>query len=325
MSSKLERIRWIDNEIRAHRYPNARKVMEHFRLRSTRMAYNDRKYMIECLDAPIEYDWDRGGWCYTDPNYFLPSIILTRDEILAFFLGEELFKRYLGTAFEEPLRSALGKIKQYLPEYVTYDLQAETSTFAFTTGATIQVSPDLMADLNQAIHSKQQVEMVYYSASSGETSRRVVDPYYLHNIRGDWYLIAYCNLRGEFRDFHVGRIREWEVLYSNFQKRPGFSLEGYLREHFLTERGKEPVDIAIKFDDYEARWIREREWHPSQQIEELPSGGLILRLRVGGVDEVKRWIMGYGHHAEVLEPESLRAQFRDEAGKMKKIYEEKAE
>jgi predicted DNA-binding transcriptional regulator YafY len=325
MSSKLERIRWIDNEIRAHRYPNAHRVQEHFRLQSARMAYNDRKYMIECLDAPIKYDWDRGGWYYTDPNYFLPSIILTRDEILAFFLGEELFKRYLGTAFEEPLRSALVKIKQYLPEYVTYNLQAETSTFAFTTGATIQVSADLMADLDQAIHSKQQVEMVYYSASSGETSRRIVDPYYLHNIRGDWYLIAYCHRRGEFRDFHVGRIREWKVLYSTFQKRPGFSLEGYLQEHFLAERGEEPVDIVIKFDDYEARWIRERQWHPSQQIEELPSGGLILRLRVGGVDEVKRWIMGYGVHAEVLEPESLRAQFKDEAGKMRKIYEEKAE
>jgi predicted DNA-binding transcriptional regulator YafY len=167
--------------------------------------------------------------------------------------------------------------------------------------------------------------MIYYSASSGETSKRVVDPYYLHNIRGDWYLIAYCHRRGAFRDFHVGRIRKLEVLYSTFQKRPGFSLEDYLREHFLTERGKEPVDIVIKFDAYEARWIRERQWHPSQRIEELPSGGLILRLRVGGVDEVKRWIMGYGHHAEVLEPESLRAQFRDEAGKMRKIYEEEAE
>ena len=73
------------------------------------------------------------------------------------------------------------------------------------------------------------------------------------------------------------------------------------------------------------RWIRERQWHPSQQIEELPSGGLILRLRVGGVDEVKRWIMGYGYHAEVLQPESLRAQFKDEAEKMRKIYEKKAE
>jgi len=325
MSSKLERVRWIDNEIRAGRYPNAHKVQEHFRLQSSRVAYNDRKYMIECLDAPIKYDWDRGGWYYTDPNYFLPSIILTKDEILAFFLGEELFRRYLGTAFEQPLRRALDKIKRYLPEYVTYDLQVETSTFAFTTGATIQVSPDLMADINQAIHSKQQVEMVYYSASSDETSRRVVDPYYLHNIRGDWYLIAYCHRRGEFRDFLVGRIREWKVLYSPFQKRPGFSLKGYLHEHFLAERGKEPVDIVIKFDDYEARWIRERQWHPSQQIEELPSGGLILRLKVGGVDEVKRWIMGYGYHAEVLQPESLRAQFKDEAEKMRKIYEIKAE
>ena len=323
MSTKYERIIWIDREIRAGRYPNAHKVQERFELHSTRVVYEDRAFMINRLGAPIEYDRIHGGWYYKDLNYFLPSIFLTKKEVLAFFLGEELFKRYLGTPFEQPLRMALDRMRKYLPEHVSYDLQAETSTFAFTGGATIQVSPELLAELNQAVLSKHQVEMVYYSASSGKTGTRIVDLYHLHNIRGDWYLIAYCHERKEVRDFLVGRIREWKILPSTFQTRSDFSLKEYLEQGFLAERGTEPVDIVIKFDQYQARWIRERQWHSSQQIEELPSGELILRLKVGGLQEVKRWVMGYGPHAEVLQPESLRSQFKEEAEKMKKIYDEK--
>ena len=112
-------------------------------------------------------------------------------------------------------------------------------------------------------------------------------------------------------------------LPSTFQVAPDFSLNTYLETGFLAERATEPENIVIKFDEYQARWIRERRWHTSQQIEELPSGELILRLRVGGLGEVKRWIMGYGSHAEVLEPESLRREIKEEVKKMQKIYSEK--
>ena len=323
MSTKLERIYWIDEQIRANRYPNAHTVKAHFELRSTRIAYEDRKFMINRLGAPIKHDRTKNGWYYTDLTYFLPAIMLTREEITAFFLGEELFSRYLGTPFETPLRLALDKIKQYLPEHVGYDLQKEAAAFTFTGGGRAMVNPELLLELSNAIHSKHSIEMEYYSASSGQTNTRIVDPYHLHNIQGDWYLIAYCHTRREPRDFLTNRIRTHKRLPSTFQVAPDFSLNAYLETGFLAERATEPENIVIKFDEYQARWIRERRWHTSQQIEELPSGELILRLRVGGLGEVKRWIMGYGSHAEVLEPESLRREIKEDVEKMKIIYTEK--
>ena len=185
------------------------------------------------------------------------------------------------------------------------------------------VDPELLLELSSMIHSKHSIEMEYYSASSGQTNTRIVDPYHLHNIQGDWYLIAYCHTRREPRDFLTNRIRAHKRLPSTFQVAPDFSLNTYLETGFLAERATEPENIVIKFDEYQARWIRERRWHTSQQIEELPSGELILRLRVGGLGEVKRWIMGYGSHAEVLEPESLRREIKEEVKKMQKIYSEK--
>ena len=323
MSTKMERIYWIDKQIRSERYPNVHKVKEQFELRSTRIVYEDRKFMINCLHAPIKYCRRREGWYYTDATYFLPAIMLTREEITAFFLGEELFRRYLGTPFETPLRLALDKIKQHLPEHVGYDAQKETAAFTFTGGGRAMVDPELLLELNDAILSKRSIEIEYYSASRGQTNTRTVNPYHLHNIHGDWYLIAYCHTRREPRDFLTNRIKARKRLPSTFQVSPSFSLNAYLAKGFLAERATEPDNIVIKFDEYQARWIRERQWHSSQQIEELPSGGLILRLRVGGLGEVKRWVMGYGSHAEVLEPESLRREIKEEVEKMKEIYRKK--
>ena len=323
MSTKLERIYWIDEQIRANKYPNARTVQAHFELSNPRTAYEDRKFLINRFGAPIKYDRTRNGWYYTDTTYFLPAIMLTNEEITAFFLGEQLFRRYLGTPFETPLRLALDKIKQHLPDHVSYDAQKETTAFTFTGGGRAMVDPELLLELNNTIHLKRSIEIEYYSASSGQTSKRTVDPYHLNNIHGDWYLIAYCHTRREPRDFLTSRIKAHKRLPSTFQITPSFSLNTYLETGFLAERAIAPDNIVIKFDEYQARWIRERQWHTSQKIEELPSGELILHLNVGGLGEVKRWVMGYGSHAEVLKPESLRSEIKEEVEKMKKNYSKK--
>ena len=70
MSSKMRRIRWIDEQIRANRYPNAHKVKEHFELRSLRIVYEDRSYMVNELHAPIKYSRNKEGWYLQCPNLF---------------------------------------------------------------------------------------------------------------------------------------------------------------------------------------------------------------------------------------------------------------
>ena len=47
-----------------------------------------------------------------------------------------------------------------------------------------------------------------------------------------------------------------------------------------------------------ARYIRERNWHPSQKIEENEDGTLVLQLQTSGLGEVKRWLMQYGSGAK---------------------------
>ncbi|RJQ05561.1 MAG: WYL domain-containing protein, partial [Bacillota bacterium] len=82
----------------------------------------------------------------------------------------------------------------------------------------------------------------------------------------------------------------------------------------------------VRFAAEQARYVRGKQWHPSQSVEELGTDeegndcGLILRMRVGGMGEVKRWVLSFGAGAEVLEPEGLREAIRVEAVNLGSTY-----
>lgn len=107
-----------------------------------------------------------------------------------------------------------------------------------------------------------------------------------------------------------------------FQIPKDFKIEDYLKHSWGIERG-EPVTVKIRFDNYQARWIRERIWHPSQRLRDLEDGGLIFEAEVAGLREIKQWVLGFGPHAEVLEPLELKEQIRQEIRRMREIYEGK--
>jgi predicted DNA-binding transcriptional regulator YafY len=274
---------------------------------SRRVIYTDKRFLVDRLGAPIAFDKEHGGWTYTDATWVLPTLFATEGELLAFFLSVDVARRYLGTAFEAPLRSGVSKLAASLGDHVQVSLDQLRETYTFAAPEAPSVSPELLTDLHRAIREQQAFHMHYYTASRDEWNERTVDPHHLYNARGDWYLFAFDRLRAEMRNFHVGRIDRWQVLPERFERVPAFSPKEHMQSAFQSERGGDPQRVTVRFDAWQARYIRERRWHASQEpLEDLPDGGVVLHLTVGGLGEVKRWVMQYGPHAEVLEPAGLR-------------------
>jgi len=297
---QLERIMEIDRRIRDGGYPNPNQLAKDLEV-SRRVIFVDRDFMINRLGAPIEYDRSRGGWYYADETWILPGIIVTEGELLAFFLSVEVAKRYLGTGLEETLRTAVEKLSKNVKGSITVDLDALRSHYSFSAPTLLAANEQALLDLHHAIAGSNKVWMLYYTASRDEHTERTIHPYHLTNIRGDWYLIAYDELRKEIRNFSVARIEEWKLINEKFK------------------RG-ETADVVIRFAPQGARYVREKHWHDSQQIEEQDDGGLILRLNTSGLGEVKRWILQYGGDAEVIAPDQLREEFKKEIRAMMLRY-----
>lgn len=305
MSSKLNRIVQMDAMLRSGSYPSVAVFRERFEV-SERTVYDDVAYFKDTLRAPIQYSRSKGGYHYTDVTWTLPNVIATEGELLAFFLSAELTRRYLGTSFEQPLRNAIAKLSNNLPAQTQLNLDELAAHFTFQPGATAIADPLLLMALNEAMGERWRVKMTYFTASSGERNERVIEPYHLYNVRGDWQVIAFDNLRRQFRNFAVSRIEQWEVLRGeHFSRDADFSPSEYLAHGFLAERSDTPVEVVIWFDAYQARYMRGKEWHPSQQIEEHDDGALTLRFQSGALDEIRRWVMSFGRHACALAPASL--------------------
>ena len=316
---QLERIMEIDRRIRDGEYPNPNQLAKDFEV-SRRVIFVDRDFMINRLGAPIEYDRSRGGWYYADETWILPGIIVTQGELLAFFLSVEVAKRYLGTGLEETLRTAVEKLSKNVKGSITVDLDTLRSHYSFSAPTLLSVNEQALLDLHHSIGGSNRVWMRYYTASRDEHTERTVHPYHLSNIRGDWYLIAYDELRKEIRNFSVGRIEEWKLLKEKFKRDLNFSITSYMGTAFQAERGGESVDVVIHFAPQAARYVREKHWHGTQIVEEQDDGGLILKFNTSGLGEVKRWVLQYGGDAEVIAPANLRKEIKKEIKSMTRRY-----
>jgi predicted DNA-binding transcriptional regulator YafY len=316
---QLERIMEIDRQVRAGLYPNANRLARDLGV-SRRVIFKDRAFMIERLGAPLATDRERGGWYYTEPAYALPNIMITEGELIAFFLSAELARHYVGTAFQKPLESAVAALAQAMPRQISVDLEALRQHASFASPPALQANPQRLLLIYEAIRERRLLWLRYHANTTGQESERRVEPYHLHNDKGEWYLLAYDLGRGDRRTFHVGRILDCRKLPDKFVPRSSVLVEEWLRTAFGAEGGEEPAEVVVRFDAYQARWVRERQFHPSQQLEEQADGGVILRMQTSGLGEVRRWVMQYGGHAEVLAPAALRQAVIEEVRRMAEVY-----
>ena len=75
-----------------------------------------------------------------------------------------------------------------------------------------------------------------------------------------------------------------------------------LRDSFGVVSGQGEFQVIIRFDSYAADYIREKRWHPSQQLRELKDGRVELRLKLSSLQEVRRWVLSWEGEATVVQP-----------------------
>jgi predicted DNA-binding transcriptional regulator YafY len=49
-------------------------------------------------------------------------------------------------------------------------------------------------------------------------------------------------------------------------------------------------------------------------------GSLLMKMTLNNLDEVEKWVLGFGEHATVIEPKELRERIEKTAGKIQQKY-----
>ena len=312
MSRHLERLLKIDSLLRSGIKQTQKSLAEATEV-SDRTIRSDLNFLRDRLNAPLENNRTK-GYYYTDHNWRLPSISLSQGELFALTLGARMLSAYAGSTYINELETAVTRLSERLPDKTLVDLQQlAEERIMFGAGAEIiNLNPQVWQQLD-ATSKSQQVWISYYAATTNTKSERTIDPYLLNIYRGtNPYVIAYCHLRKALRDFRIDRIQQLRVLNTTFVRDPDFDPQKYLKDRFQYESGDRLYDIEIYFDSVTAPFIRERRWHKSQEISERDDGSLVLKLKVSSLNDIKRWVLGYGKGAIVQNPPELVQMMKDE-------------
>ncbi len=278
---------------------------------SERTVYRDVQAMIEA-GVPLQGVPGKG---YRIPeDYLLDPIRLTTDEAVMLILGSAYAAQNFDGRYRAAARAAQQKVDRALPR--------EDRERAFALQGSVHLVPPsafgnptedlLLRRLRKALLDEQTVELTV----NGREEARPLNPYGLVQKGATWYLVGYDHTSEQVAHMQLQDVSELEVTEDTFDR---------------PESYQTPPDDSTSVPDRRVRVVFAAEVAPSVQIAPSlyvadrhyrPDGRLVLTLRVFNELEVLPWLLSWGKHVQVLEPQALRQRLADEARAIANQYQE---
>lgn len=310
----MMRILRIHEHLSQHRHATAASLARTLGV-SDRTIKRDIDLMRGAGRAVVTWEPSTRTYVYEKPCEHLPLLSLDGEEALALILASRVFVAWRGTALGRALHAALDKIATTVGGAISLPAD-EVGRLIF--------QPDDGGDPNgelrwfglmlTAIRRRRELVLYYRKPSDLPIEQRLVHPLQLAWLDHRWVLVAYDPKIGEPRKFLLARIEKTEATGRRFESPAAFDISQYLAGSFGLFTGERTEEVKVLFDQFAAPYIRERRWHPSQALRDLPDGaGVEVTLRLNNLIDVRRWILSWGAHVEVLSPPELRDAVRVEA------------
>src|SRR6187402_2211570 len=297
----IERMLRIHEELRRGAFTNCSKLARTLEV-SRKTVVRDMAFMRDRLDLPIEFDPRINAYRYTHPVNSFPTVNVTEGELLALLVAQRALQQYRGTPFHRQLEIAFEKLAGGLRDKISFSPADELRAVSFRNIGLGKTDLAVFNALSGSVLRQEEISFDYRKPEDSKKSRRRVRPYHLANRENSWYLIGFDLERTALRTFALPRIAAVEVTGQNFQRPEDFSPEKFFANALGVVGGTGDYRVVIRFAATVAERVREREWHESQEMRDLPDGGLELRLRLGALNEVEQWVLGWGAAAQVIGP-----------------------
>ena len=199
---------------------------------SERTVYRDVRDLV-LSGVPIQ--GEAGVGYALDRSYELPPLMFDEEEIEALVLGARIVRAWADAKLARAAEEALQKIEGVLPPRLKQKL-AEAALYApdFHIKAGIRSG---LSDLRQAVREQKKARFRYVDKAQAG-SERTVQPLGLYYWGQTWTLAAWCELRDDFRNFRLDRVRGSSMLDATFDDEPGKTLRD-----LLTKYGPEAVKL----------------------------------------------------------------------------------
>lgn len=297
---RFDRIVAILIQLQSKKIVKAQELADRFGV-SLRTIYRDIR-TLEASGVPI-YSEAGVGYSLVE-GYRLPPVMFTREEAASFIAAEKLMAKFTDEKMKAHFESAAFKLKSVLRSDEKDWLESVEGRIKISDRSKDfpEQSPEVLHDLFESIAQKIQLKMKYQSLEAENPLERNIEPVGLYHENNFWYIVAYCHLRKDYRNFRTDRILELQKTDLLFEVEHR-ELEYYLKKE---EKGNE-VLMRILVDWKVSRYIQnDRKFYGF--IAEERKGDKLEMLFKGNFREngIARWILMFGDYVEILEPPELK-------------------
>jgi predicted DNA-binding transcriptional regulator YafY len=314
---RINRILMIDETIRSSSFPSVEKLAKEAEV-NKRTIERDIEYLRDMYEAPIEYNRQKRGYFYSEPNFFIKSVILTEGELFSLALFDRLLEQYRNTPLESTLRRIFDKIIRSLPDNVTVNPGALGSHVSVISDHQGQIDEQVFEGIFTAVKTRRSISFDYRSLQKTTADRRTADPYHAVCQRGNWYFIGHCHDRNEPRMFSFSRVKNLVLTKKHFLIPKDFQPERYFdKEMGVFASARTPYTVELLINSEIGTFALERQWHETQKVEQREDGSVYVKFTTTQMPEVLRWVLGQGHTVKALAPPELVKMVKDEAEKVR--------
>jgi len=211
-TKRLSRLTTILTQLQTKRLLTASELANKFSV-SNRTIYRDIKVLEE---AGVPILTEEGKGYFLMEGYKIPPVMFTESEANALITAEQLILKNKDASLVKEYTEAINKIKAVL-RYNTKDkanLLSNRIVFRYNTDN--NQTSNFLSTLQLALTNFNCSE-IDYSNEKNEITKRIIEPFALYNTQENWVLVAFCELRKDFRAFRLDRIRKLQVLNKQFE------------------------------------------------------------------------------------------------------------
>jgi len=312
--NRFDRILAMLVHLQSGRVVTAQELADRFRV-SLRTVYRDIR-SLEASGVPIS--GEAGVGYVIMEGYRLPPVMFTREEAGSFVAAEKLMQKFSDKTLGAYYASAMFKVKSVLKDIVKERVTSlETQVWVNSDMKLFNdASPDALDVLFESIAEKKQVELKYQSMNS-ELTERIIEPVGLFIENNFWYVMGYCHLRNDYRQFRTDRMVQIKRTDLYFEKE-----HKDVEHHKNSDDNCEKTKVVIRVDKKILKYILTgRKYYGFVSEQDAGDKMEMTFMTNSSFEGLSRWYLMYGDCAEIVEPDSFREKVNDLLNKTKENLE----
>jgi predicted DNA-binding transcriptional regulator YafY len=299
--NRIDRLSAILIQLQSKPLVKAQDIAAKFSI-SLRTVYRDVRALEE---AGVPVIGEAGTGYRLMEGYKLPPIMFSQEEAAALLTGAKLMQSLSDAASSKHYGSALDKIRAVLRLSEKHRIAGlddhiavvRHNSFVYERPSELYLSPIL-----QAIAAASVLHIRYTSISKNEQLQRKAEPIGIYYQGSHWYLVAFCHLRKDYRNFRTDKINSLQLTDEKITRHHP-PLQKFL-DHITEKKQLQTVVITVKQEI--VKYFGEQKYYNGFIKEERIGEAVRMTFLTASLSGFARWFMLFGDEAEIVEPFALK-------------------